>query len=97
MTAYLGEFLGTMLLVLLGGVSPYRKAVEAGEHVVDLHRAVGVEPRLEVEGPVHHGHYETDDPEPDVSAVLEPQVEQPERHADDLQYEFGVHLVRMLQ
>ncbi len=40
---------------------------------------------------MHHGHHEPHDPQPDVGAVFQPQVEQPERRPGDLQQQFPVH------
>ena len=84
------------LRVPLPGVVPYDPSVESCEHVIDLHRAVGVKPRLVVERPVHDGHDETHDPQPDVGAVFEPEVEEAERDPRELQGEFPVHRFRVL-
>ena len=73
------------------GVAPYEPAVESCQYVVDLHRTVGVQPRLVVERAVDQRHDESHDPQPDIGAVFEPEIEQPQHHAGNLQDKFPIH------
>ena len=71
--------------------APHEPPVQPRQHVVSLHRAVGIQPRFVVERPVDQRHDKPHDPQPDVGAVFEPEVEQSQQDAGDLQEEFYVH------
>lgn len=84
----------TAALFGFGSVAPYQPPIDTCQKIIDVHAEIGIKPRLEVERTVHDGHHQPHEPEVDVGPVFEPQIEQPQRKADDLQDEFEFHRLK---
>ena len=70
---------------------PYNKTVDARSDIVELHSGIGIYAIREVQHAVHHRHNGANNPHPDICLVLQPEVEQSEGGAYDLQYERPIH------
>ena len=71
---------------MLGSATPNYKAIDTRSNIVKLHCGIGIYTLSKIEHTMHNGHDSTHHPQPDVSLVFEPQVQESKGCAYALQY-----------